>query len=216
MVGGFDLASVSSGVTYVRGEWDGSRVFIEAVQERAYRLENNFVSHYEGAKCMLGDSVKFRQQYGLDLCAIEDYTLQSLSMVSFSIGEVGGLVRGFHFDVGFPILLNRPVIMRSFAADGRKIPKGPPGKRSLVAWAEEDFAYVSSCKYAKQRSDCSDAYWHAAIGVFTLMFLDGVPLEAISPKRRETWRNKKQTGILDNLVDRLFLPQRYNGPLQRV
>ena len=206
MVGGFDLASVSSGVTYVRGEVVQSKVVIAAIQERAYRIENNFVSHYEGAKCMLTDSLKFKQQYGLDLCAIEDYTLQSLSMVSFSIGEVGGLVRGFHFDAGFPLLLNRPVIMRSFAADSRKIPKGPPGKRALVAWAEEDFGYTSSCKYAKQRSDCSDAFLHAAMGVLTLMFIDGVPLDIISPKRQAIWRNKKQTGILDNLADRMFFP----------
>jgi hypothetical protein len=206
-VGGFDLASVSSGVTYIHGEWDGRQVALEAIQERAYRLENNFVSHYEGAKHMLDDSLKFQQQYGLDLCAVEDYTLQSLSMVSFSIGEVGGLVRGFHFGAGFPILLNRPVIMRSFAADGRKIPKGPPGKRALVAWAEEDFGYTSSCKYVKQRSDCSDAFLHAVIGVFTLMFLDGVSFDIISPKRQDTWRNKKQTGILDNLADRLLFPQ---------
>jgi hypothetical protein len=206
MVGGFDLASVSSGVTYVRGEVDKGKVVIAAVQERAYRLENNFVSHYEGAKCMLEDSLKFKQQYGLELCAIEDYTLQSLSMVSFSIGEVGGLVRGFHFGAGFSILLNRPVVMRSFAADSRKIPKGAPGKRALVAWAEEDFGYVSSCKYVKQRSDCSDAYWHAVMGVLTLMFLDGVPLDVISLKRQTVWRSKKQTGILDNLADRLFVP----------
>lgn len=206
LVGGFDLASVSSGVTYVRGEVDKGKVVIAAVQERAYRLENNFVSHYEGAKCMLSDSLKFKQQYGLELCAIEDYTLQSLSLVSFSIGEVGGLVRGFHFDAGFPLLLNRPSTMRSFAADSRKIPKGPPGKRALVEWVKEDFGYTSSCKYAKQRSDCSDAFLHAAIGVLTLMFLDGVPLDIISPKRQDTWRNKKGTGLLDNLEARMLVP----------
>ena len=135
-VGGFDLSSVSSGVTYVRGEWDGNQVSIEALQERAYRIENHFVSHYEGAKLMLGDSLVFKQKYGLDLCAIEDYTMQSLSMVSFSIGEIGGLVRGFHFAAGFPLLLNKPVVMRSFAADGRKLPKGSAGKRALVECAK--------------------------------------------------------------------------------
>jgi hypothetical protein len=205
-VGGFDLASVSSGVVYVRGVWDGNTVSIEALQERAYKIENHFVSHYECAKLMLGDSLAFKQKYGLDLCAIEDYTMQSLSMVSFSIGEVGGLVRGFHFDAGFPLLLNKPVVMRSFAADGRKLPKGAPGKRALVTCAVEDFNYTSGCRYAKERSDCCDAFLHACMGVLTLMFLAGVPLDVISPKRQDIWRNKKCTGILDNLDVRLLYP----------
>ena len=206
-VGGFDLASVSSGVTYVRGEWDGTQVHIEALHERAYKIENHFVSHYECAKLMLRDTLVFKEKYGLDLCAVEDYTMQTVSQVSFSIGEIGGLVRGFHFDAGIPILLNKPMVMRSFAANGRKLPKGASGKRALISLAKEDFGHASSCHYSKERSDCCDAWWHSVLGVYTLLFVKGVPLDIISPKRQEIWRNKKGTGIFDTLEYRLLSPK---------
>ena len=207
-VGGFDLASVSSGVVYVRGVWDGDQVTIEPVFEKAYTIKNTFPSRYEHAQKMLEDSCKIDKEYGLSLCSIEDYINTSYSMVSFSMGEFGGLVRGTHYSAGFSILLTRPVIMRSFIADGRPIPKGPPGKRALMRWAEEDFGFVSKHKKVKERSDCADAFIHAVIGVYTLFFLQGAPLTLLSPKRQETWTHaKKQSGILDNLEYRLCTPE---------
>ena len=207
VVGGFDLASVSSGVVYVNVSWDGREVVITPLYERAYRVENTFPGHYDCAHTMLEESLDIRQRFGLDLVAIEDYTLQSMSHVSFSIGEMGGLVRGFHFLEGLPILLNRPAVMRSFAADGRKIPPKMAGKRKLVEWAEEDFGFVSKQRLVKMRSDCCDAWWHAVIGVYTLMFMNGVPLNVLSPKRQTIWVNKKISGILDNFESRMCEPR---------
>ena len=204
---GVDAASVSSGVNFVRGVWDGRCLSIESVQERAYKVPNTFLGHYECSKSMLQDAIDFREKHSLDLCSIEDATLQSFSYVSFSLGEILGLIRGFHYDAGFPLLFTRPSVMRSFAADSRKLPKGAPGKRALMQCALEDFEYTSCCRYAKERSDVSDAFLHAVIGVHTLMFLDGVPLDIISPKRRDIWRNKKGTGLLDNLTERLISPE---------
>lgn len=208
IVGGFDLASVSSGVTYVRGVWERDAVTVEPVYEKAYTIKNTFPSRYAHAQLMIKDSCMIKEKHGLDLCVIEDYINASYSMVSFSMGEFGGLVRGTHFAAGFSILLNRPVIMRSFIANSRPIPKGIPGKRMLTKWAEEDFGFVSKQKKVKERSDCSDAFLHAVIGVYTLFFLQGAPLSLLSEKRQETWTHaKKQNGILDNLENRLCTPE---------
>jgi len=208
VVGGLDLASVSSGVTYVRGTWNGSTVKLEPLIEKAFRIENSFPSRYEHARKMLQLSCSVRDEYGLDLCAIEDYTMQIASMVSFSMGEFGGIVRAFHYASGFPILLNKPQIMRSFIADARKIPKGAAGKRSIIEWCGEDFSYESVQTYAKERSDCSDAFVHACLGIYTLLFLEGVPLSILSEKRQMTWKNHKKSGILDQLDVRLLYPRK--------
>jgi hypothetical protein len=204
-VGGFDTASVASGVSYVMGSWDGAEaVEFEFIYERAYKIENTFVSRYKYSQCMLEDSLSIKDKFGLDLCSIEDYINTANSHVSFSMGEFGGLVRGVHYAAGFPLLLTRPVIMRSFIADGRKLQTGQAGKRQLVQWVKEDFGFESKMKYAKERSDCSDATIHAIIGVYTLLFLNGAPLELLSVKRQETFKHpKKCTGILDNLSSRL-------------
>jgi hypothetical protein len=207
VVGGYDLSSVASGITFVRGTWDGESVKFESLIEKAYRVENNFPAHYACAHKMLQVSCSVRVEYGLDLCAFEDYTMQIASMVSFSMGEVGGVTRAFHFASGFPILLNKPNVMRSFAADMRKIPKGALGKRALIEWAGEDFNYESVQTYVKERSDCTDAYWHAVIGIYTLFFLEGIPLGILSSKRQMTWKNPKGSGILDNLSTRLLYPK---------
>lgn len=206
-VEGFDLASVSSGVVLVSGKWDGREVSIVPLYERAYTVENNFPSRYEHAKLMAAETVRLHAQYHIDLLAIEDYLLNIVSHVSFSMGEFGGLVRGFHFQEGFPILLNKPQIMRSFVADGRKIPPREAGKRQLVTWAKEDFGFVSQQRLVKQRSDCSDAFLHAVLGVYTLLFMRGVPLNVLSEKRQGIWVNKKINGILDNFQNRMCSPR---------
>jgi hypothetical protein len=203
-----DLASVSSGVVLVSGKWDGREVSITPLYEKAYTVKNDFPSHFYAAQEMLAETMRLHEKYCIDLIAVEDYLMLSSSQVSFSIGEFGGLVRGFHFEDGFPLLLNKPPVMRSFAADGRKIRPKAAGKRDLVDWAKEDFGFASQQRLAKQRSDCADAFWHAVLGVYTLLFIQGVPLNVLSEKRQGVWVNKKINGILDTFQNRMCEPTR--------
>jgi hypothetical protein len=211
--GGYDIASISSGLTFVRGIWnDDDSVTIEPLTERAFKIENNFLSRYENALEMLRVSRAVQREYGhLDVCAIEDYIMAVYSMVSYSTGEFSGIVRAFHYAAGFPILLNKPQIMKSFLANGRKVPKGAALKRALVDWVGEDFGYVSCQRLVKERSDCADAAAHAIIGAYTLLFERGAPYEILSPKRKEIWTNSKKNGIFDAPEHRLYRPKTKEG-----
>lgn len=210
-VGGYDIASVSSGVTFVQGLYDPSTgVTLKAFAEKAYRHENNFLGHHTGVMQMIADTKAVNDHIGdaLELCIIEDYIMTAHTVVSYSTGDVMGMLASRLYEARFPILYNHPVKMRSFVARGKRFPGGTAGKRLIMRTAEEEFGYRSKQRLVKQRTDCSDAFWHAVMGVNLLFWMQGVPIDELlpDPKRAALYVNKKAAGITQVLGKNLYVP----------
>ena len=127
-----------------------------------------------------------------DLVVIEDYTFQSRSFVSFSVGELSGMLRYMLWAYGHDQLWVPPMKLKAFLNRGGKTPMA---KKEIAKAVEELFGWKSQLKYAKEREDATDAFVLAVMGVALVMLL--------SPKYKDTvdeWLTEKQSKVFYNTV----------------
>lgn len=134
-----------------------------SVLECAIRGQHSFLSRHK-VTTVLADFINTIPKP--NLIVVEDYTMQLFSMVSFSMGEMGGIVRLKLFYAGVPILLNPPNLMRYFCGVMPKI-KSKPGKLAIGNFAF-DCGFFSSQEYSLDRENCTDAFVHALMGAIWL------------------------------------------------
>lgn len=196
---GQDIASISSGLNLVMGEFTGNDIKFKSLAEKSFTIENTFKSRYKNAEGVFDFTWAMNEKYnGVDLIVNEDY-INSMSHVAFSLGEFNGIIRAFHYKRKFSMLLNNPAKFRSFIANGRKAPKGGAAKRLIVEWVKKEFKYESTRHYVKERSDCTDAFIHGVIGAYYCFFLMGVSMDILSPIRKKIFINSKtKNGLMDN------------------
>lgn len=178
---GIDLASVSSGLAALEiraGSWETRVVDAGAIHiQHGHGLaQTQFSQHLVAAQKIL----LFVQKHRPDIVGIEEYTMQSSSHVSFSIAQIGGMVRLLLWQAGYRTVLLTPSRVSAFVITryvrNNKMPTGRDLKDATIAWVQKTLN-VEYSGTRKNIEDMADATVYALLAgtFFAGLFLQMMP-----------------------------------------